>query len=170
MGNYPQTRTPKERTMSGVTVPSFNSSQEAHDLIKRIAFHCWDSKSSAVDRVYDAITEFYPHWTRRRVRGLFHKEAAKIDWREIRELEVISQIEAQRRETAKAKRADHNDFLNSISNTLSHMEATDAEFYSQHRQALREMAFGQAHQSRGNAASKSDQDTAVGRANIGATD
>lgn len=156
--------------MSGVTVPSFNSSEKAHDLVKEIAGHCWAGKGDMIDRVFDAITKTYPGWTRRRVRGLFHKEAAKIDWREIRELEVISQIEAQRRETAKAKRADHTDFLNSISNTLSHMEATDAEFYSQHRQALREMAFGPAHQSRGNAASKGDQDTAVGRANIGATD
>lgn len=156
--------------MSGVTVPTFNSSEEAHDLVKKIAAHCWAGKSDMVDRVYDAITEFYPHWTRRRVRGLFHKEAAKIDWREIRELEVIDEIERKRREVAKAARSDHADFLSQISNTLTRMEATDAEFHSQHREALRSMAFGSAHQASVHASRQGDQDPASRGSLVGMAD
>ena len=37
--------------MSGITVPSFNSSQVAHDLVKKIAGHCWSGKGDMIDRI-----------------------------------------------------------------------------------------------------------------------
>lgn len=158
MGNNPQTRPSRERGMSGITVPSFNSSEVAHDLVKRIAGHCWSGKGDMIDRVFDAITDHYPDWTRRRVRGLFHKEAAKIDWREIRELEVISEIERERREVVVTARDEHHEFLRRISSTMDRMETEDAEFYQAQRDALRRMAGGGAQSASGNASRQGNKD------------
>jgi hypothetical protein len=50
------------------------------------------------------------------------------------------------------------------------MEATDAEFHSQHRAALREMALGSAHKASGNAARQGDRNAALGGSNFEAAD
>ncbi|MBP0440657.1 hypothetical protein [Tianweitania sediminis] len=135
-----------EREMSAVDAPVFNSTDRAHALVKDIAGHAWRGRGDMVDRVFDVVTHAFPKspWTRRRVRALWHREAARIDWREVRELEFVAEVERAKRLEQEAARAKHNEFVTHISNTLDRMEANDAEFFIQHRAALRALAFGSA--------------------------
>jgi len=50
---------------------------------------------SMLDRAYFELSKRNSAWTRRRVRAVFHKEALRIDHREIREMEAV--IEARKR-------------------------------------------------------------------------
>src|SRR5690606_32435392 len=139
---------------SEVVAPTFNSTDKAQGLIRDIAGHAWRGRGDMVDRVYDAVCATFPksRWTRRRVRALWHREAARIDWREVRELEFVAEMERVKRLRQEIERAEQNEFLSHIANTLDRLEATDAEFFSVHREALREMAGGSAHSQIGTAA------------------
>lgn len=50
---------------------------------------------SMLDRAYFELSKCNNAWTRRRVRAVFHKEALRIDHREIREMEAV--IEARKK-------------------------------------------------------------------------
>ena len=53
---------------------------------------------SMLERAYSALTKQNDAWTRRRVRAVFNKEAQRIEYREIREMEAV--IEARKRHAA----------------------------------------------------------------------
>ena len=53
---------------------------------------------SMLERAYSELSRRYPKWTRRRVRAVFNKEAQRIDYREIREMEAV--IEARKKHAA----------------------------------------------------------------------
>ena len=150
-----------EREMSEVSAPTFNSSDKAYGLIKDIAGHTWRGRGDMIDRVYSTVADAFPksRWTRRRIRALWHREAARIDWREVRELEFVAEVERAERLRREAARARHNEFIQQIADTLDRMEATDAEFYGAHRAALREMASRPSHSQIRNTASESDQNS-----------
>lgn len=158
--------------MSSVSIPQFNSTDKAHSLVKDIAGHAWRGRGDMIDRVFDAVHSAFPKspWTRRRVRALWHREAARIDWREIRELEFVDEMERAKRLRAEAAKAAHNEFLDHISNTLDRLEVTDAEFHREHRSALRALAFGTADREGGQAPGKGNRGAHVGRARLGQAD
>lgn len=60
---------------------------------------------SMLERAYSALSKQNSAWTRRRVRAVFNKEAQRIDYREIREMEAViearKQHAAYRQETAR---------------------------------------------------------------------
>lgn len=149
--------------MSEVVAPTFNSTEKAHGLIKEIAGHAWNGRGDMIDRVYAAIRNIYPRpsWTRRRVRALWHREAARVDWREMQELEVVAEIERAKRLKREEARAAHNEFLAHISTTLDRLEVTDAEFHRQHREALCALAVRQAHSQVGATKGESDKASAL---------
>lgn len=93
-----------EREMSEVSAPTFNSSDKAYGLIKDIAGHTWRGRGDMIDRVYSTVADAFPksRWTRRRIRALWHREAARIDWREVRELEFVAEVERAERLRRKA--------------------------------------------------------------------
>ncbi len=153
-----------ERKMSEVAAPSFNSTERAHTLVKDIAGHAWRGRGDMVDRVYDAVSGMFPKsaWTRRRIRALWHREAARIDWREVRELEFVAEVERAERIRHETAKAAHNEFITHISNTLDRLEATDAEFHREHRAALRQMAVGSTDPKSGDLEGKGDRRPALG--------
>jgi hypothetical protein len=53
---------------------------------------------SMLERAYSALSKQNKAWTRRRVRAVFNKEAQRIDYREIKEMEAV--IEARKRHAA----------------------------------------------------------------------
>jgi hypothetical protein len=53
---------------------------------------------SMLERAYNDLVKRNNEWTRRRVRAVFHKEANRIDHREIREMRDV--IEARKRHAA----------------------------------------------------------------------
>lgn len=53
---------------------------------------------SMLERAYSELSRRFPKWTRRRVRAVFNKEAQRIDYREIREMEAV--IEARKKHAA----------------------------------------------------------------------
>jgi hypothetical protein len=131
-----------ERSVSEVGAPTFNERDRARDLIKEIAGHCWGGAGDMVDRVYDAVRRVYPkaRWTRRRIRSFWHREAAKVGWSEVRELEVVAAVERRRRDQIEQAKADHAEFVTRIGATLDRLAASDADFHREHMDALRSMA------------------------------
>lgn len=169
MGNLPKF---VERDMSSVSAPSFNSTDKAHGLVKDIAGHAWRGRGDMIDRVFDAILAAFPksHWTRRRVRALWHREAARIDWREVRELEFVAEVERAKRLRKEAAVAAHNEFVAHVTATLDRMESSDAEFFSVQRAALRTLAIGPAHSKIGDTSSGCDRGAALGGPYLGQAD
>ena len=53
---------------------------------------------SMLERAYSELSKRNQAWTRRRVRAVFNKEAQRIDYREIREMEAV--IEARKQHAA----------------------------------------------------------------------
>jgi hypothetical protein len=53
---------------------------------------------SMLERAYSRLRQENDAWTRRRVRAVFNKEANRIDYREIREMEAV--IEARKQHAA----------------------------------------------------------------------
>ena len=159
-----------ERQMSDVAAPIFNSAETARNLVRDIAGHVWRGRDDLIDRVHDAIRRVYPdpRWTRRRIRALWHREAARIDWREVRELQFVAEVERAERLRRETSRAAHNEFVAGIAATLARLEANDAEFYREHRAALRQMAGGSSDPAGRDAARQGDCRPAVGGAPFGA--
>lgn len=109
----------------------------ARGLIQEIAGHCWTGKGDMIDRVYDAVVERYPHWTRRRVRAFFHREAALVKWHEMNELAEVARVEAARRDAERQARLEHTEFIERATRLASALAVQDEEF---HREAID--AFG----------------------------
>lgn len=148
-----------ERKVSNVSAPDFNESERAKGLIAAIAGHCWAGKGDMVDRVFDAIRQHFPRasWTRRRVRALWHREAAGVRWGEMRQLEFVAEVERTRRQEQEQARSEHHEFIGRIGATLDRLAVSDAAFHREHMLALRGMAGEPAHRQIGALATEGSQ-------------
>lgn len=115
-------------------------------LIGEIAQHCWNGKKDMIDRVHEAIVKKFPksQWTHRRVRAIWHKEAAGIHWHEMCQLmDVAECAEAAAKAAEKdAKyieeaRRDHRDYIQKTASIAALLERQDADFHSQNIAGLR---------------------------------
>jgi hypothetical protein len=116
----------------------------AHNLIAEIAGHCWRGRGDMLDRVHDALRTRHPHWTRRRVRGLWHREAAGVRYHEMIELAEVAEIERGNRERLEHARKSHAAFVAETARLASLLERTDAAFHGDQITHLRGLARGMA--------------------------
>jgi hypothetical protein len=116
----------------------------AHNLIAEIAGHCWRGRGDMLDRVHDALRLRHPHWTRRRVRGLWHREAAGVRYHEMIELAEVAEIERGNRERLEHARKSHAAFVAETARLASLLERTDADFHGGEIAHLRGLARGMA--------------------------
>ena len=160
-----------ERIVSEVAAPTFNEHKRARDLIMEIAGHCWHGRGDMIDRVYDAVRCVYPKatWTRRRIRSFWHGEAAGVRWREMRELEVVAEIESRRRQHIEQAKAEHVQFIARIGATLDRLAVSDQEFHRQQMEALRALAVGSNDQAQRNAPGEGAQGPASCGGNLAET-
>lgn len=150
-----------ERVVSEVCAPSFNERERARGLIKEIGGHSWDGKGEMIDRVYDAVRRFYPTatWTKRRIRSFWHREAARIGWREMRELEVVAESTKLDREVFEQARKEHAEFIARSARMATALAVQDEEFHREQVEAFRRIA-GHGHD-RGVATAQSGRDEAA---------
>ena len=107
----------------------------AADRIRRVAgARGYDEPVKVLlDRAYDVLSRHYPHsrWTRRRVRALWRKEAARVDYHEIAEMEMIL-----------AARKEHAEFVAETERMAAAYLRPDPDFYSPEIEARRSVARG----------------------------
>lgn len=89
-------------------------------------------------KAYKALHRLNSRWTERRVRALWAQEAARIEYREIREMQQA--IENQRR--INEARREHSDFLAETERLAALLAAQDEAFHSHSIEALRSLARG----------------------------
>lgn len=113
----------------------------AHDLVAEIAGHCWRGKGDMIDRVYDAIVTHLPkdqcqHWTRRRVRAFWHKEAASVRYHEMIELAQVAKTEREHRQELEEARRSHAEYVAETARLASMLERQDADFHCNQIEAM----------------------------------
>lgn len=108
----------------------------AHNLIKEIAGHCWRGKGDMIDRVHNAIIKRYPNWTRRRVRGFYHKESAIVKYHEMMQLADVSELERQNRENLEEARRSHAEYIRQNSILAARLETQDEAFHGPQIEAM----------------------------------
>jgi hypothetical protein len=116
----------------------------AHNLIAEIAGHCWRGRGDMLDRVHDALRTHYPHWTRRRVRAMWHRECAGVRYHEMLELAGVAEIERGNRERLEHARRSHAAFIQETAALAARLERTDAAFHGGDVAHLRGLARGMA--------------------------
>lgn len=116
----------------------------AHNLIAEIAGHCWRGRGDMLDRVHDALRSRHPHWTRRRVRAFWHREAAGVRYHEMIELAEVAEIERGRREHLKLARQSHAAFVAETARLAALLERQDEAFHGDQIANLRGLAGGMA--------------------------
>ena len=90
------------------------------------------------DRAYERLSRHSAQWTRRRVRALWAREAARVEHREIREMaEAIREQERLR-----DARKEHAEYLDRIARLETLLLTTDEDFGSHEIAALRGPARG----------------------------
>lgn len=134
MENLPANTETQEAQMSDVA--------RARGLVVEIAGHCWTGKGDMLDRVHREIERRFPGWTRRRVRSIWHREAASIRYHEMIELaSVADAVEADRRALEQA-RAEHAEFISQTARLAARLERQDEDFHGGHIEALRRLSCG----------------------------
>lgn len=85
----------------------------ARALIEMIGGDAWSGKAAALEAAYGALARMFPRskWTRRRVKGLFQKETATVNFREMRELAEAAIAEEARHEMLRKAREEHAQFI-----------------------------------------------------------
>lgn len=85
----------------------------ARSLIEMIGGDAWEGKGAALEAAYAALARMFPRskWTRRRVKGLFQRETAVIEFREMRELAEAAIAEEARHEMLRKAREEHAEFI-----------------------------------------------------------
>jgi hypothetical protein len=116
-----------EKLSAFLGVNSMSDAAIAHGLIRAAASHSWDGKADMIDRLHTRLARRFPasHWTRRRVRSLWHKEAARIEFREVAELATI----AAEAETIKTARSAHADYVAETMRLAARFAAVDPDFH-----------------------------------------
>ena len=97
----------------------------AKQLISHIAGHCWRGKGDMFERVHSEVSKRYPNWSRRRVRAIWHAEAAGIRYYEMAELAATAQA---LQEIADA-RSEHAAFVAQTAALGRALERQDADFH-----------------------------------------
>lgn len=112
--------------------------EQARDLVVRIGQHCWSGKSDMIDRVFDEIDERFPKagWTRRRVRAIWHREAAGIQFYEMCQMADVAEAVEQEKEA----RREHREAVNKTARIAAFLERQDADFHRPQIEALRGVA------------------------------
>lgn len=115
----------------------------AKNLVAEIAGDCWGGKADMIDRVYDTIDQYFRemgrpvhHWTRRRVRAFWHREAAGVRYHEMVELATVAAAAKRYRAEEEAKhqaRKDHAEFVARTARMATALAVSDEEF---HRDAI----------------------------------
>lgn len=89
-----------------------------------------------LNRAYDRLAEMFPHkeqpewqWTERRVRSFWNKEAAYVEFREMRELHAAAAKAKEERELLQQARLDHAAFIQKTASYRALLERTDEAFY-----------------------------------------
>lgn len=114
----------------------------AHDLVKAIAGNRWNGKGDMLDRVYDAIQDHLPKqvaakWTRRRVRALWDKEAAIVQFREMTELAEVAGVEIEQKAELKEARRAHAEYIAKTARIAEILERQDEDFHRPQIEGLR---------------------------------
>lgn len=114
----------------------------ARDLIASIASHAWNGKKDMIDRVYEAVAEKFPksNWTRRRVRAIWHREAAGIQWHEMCQLIDVSEEASKAREQQKEARNEHRAYRAKTARIAALLERQDPDFHSPVLEGFRSLA------------------------------
>ena len=115
----------------------------AHNLIADIAGHCWNGKGDMIERAYRAVVKHHPQWTRRRrVRALWHREAAGVRYHEMIELAETARKERADREALQEARRDHADYIARTSRLEAMLASTDEAFHRPTLEAMGGIADG----------------------------
>lgn len=123
-----------ERKMSDVAL--------AHNLVAEIAGHCWRGKGDMLDRVHASVSKHYPTWTRRRVRALWHKEAAGVRYHEMCELAEVARLERETRAMLDEARRSHAEFIERTARLATALAAQDEDFHRSQIGALGSVVGG----------------------------
>lgn len=111
----------------------------ARNLVAEIGGDCWDGKGDMLDRVYDAIDEYFRRqkmvhgWTRRRIRAFWHREAAGVRYHEMVELATVAAAVKVERDRQKEARKSHAEFIARTARMATALAVSDEEF---HRDAI----------------------------------
>lgn len=86
---------------------------------------------------YDRLAEMFPHrsnpewqWTERRVRAFWNKEAAYVEFREMRELHQAAAKAKEERELLQKARKEHAAFIEKTASLRALLERQDEAFHS----------------------------------------
>jgi ATP/maltotriose-dependent transcriptional regulator MalT len=89
-----------------------------------------------LSNAYSRLVKMFPHeekpewqWTERRVRSFWNKEAAYVEFREMRELHAAAAKAKEERELLQKARKEHAAFIEKTASIRSLLERTDPDFF-----------------------------------------
>jgi hypothetical protein len=90
-----------------------------------------------LSNAYSRLVKMFPHeekpewqWTERRVRSFWNKEAAYVEFREMRELHAAAAKAKEERELLQKARKEHAAFIEKTASLRALLEHTDEAFFS----------------------------------------
>jgi len=98
--------------------------------------------SQLLNKAYIALAQLNPKWTHRRVRAIWHREAAAVEYREMIELHRAAEKEVAERAKLAAARKEHADFIEKTARLRALLEHQDSDFHSPEIERLRRVAGG----------------------------
>lgn len=144
----------------------------ARNLIREIAGDAWNGKADMLACVHQSCISAGMKITPRRIRAIWHREAAGVRYHEMVGLADVAAAEKASRTRIEEARSSHADFIRRANDLLERLAVQDAEFHGEYAAALRALAVGQAGSTvQGCAgalgASSADRGTDGGRAGAG---
>lgn len=118
----------------------------ARNIITEIAGNGVNGAGDMLERAYKACERFAesenrePVFTRRRLRGFWHREAAGVRFFEMIELAKVADAERAHRESIAKARSDHAEFITKATTLLDRLSVADEEFHREHIRAIRSLA------------------------------
>lgn len=92
--------------------------------------------NTILSKAYDRLVEMFPHkdqpkwqWTERRVRSFWNKEAAYVEFREMRELHAAAAKAKEERELLRKARKEHAAFIEKTASLRALLERQDEDFH-----------------------------------------
>lgn len=102
-----------------------------------------------LSNAYDRLAKMFPHkdepdwqWTERRVRSFWNKEAAYVEFREMRELHAAAAKAKEERELLRKARIEHAAFIEKTASLAALLERTDEAFHRPSIEGLGGMGSG----------------------------
>ncbi len=140
----------------------------ARNLVAEIAGDCWGGKVDMLDRVYEAIDRYFRdmgrphhHWTRRRIRAFWHREAAGVRYHEMVELASVAAATKRYRAEEEQKqqaRKEHAQDVARFARLAATLAIQDEEFHRDAIEVLGRIQGHEAHQAKRNAPGQGDGD------------